>query len=877
MNEQSMDLLRAFGAVDEKIIEKTAPQEFSEASENESVTDKAPKERHIHKIIAGVVTFGSAAACIAVLSVLLPKLGDEKPSPGDPQQTTVTEVTTAPYTGISLNAAEITGTFTTETTVNTSTLTGEDEPKEGMDFKIVYNEESDTYGAYLSRVYLKSSSLVIPDEYYDPDTDKKYPVVGILNCFDNYHPQEITFPATMYDFNAYSLNKTPWMKNQLRDNGYVIVNGVLIGANPQDGILRVPDGVTMIAECAFDKDLASDHTVPRWLLKEVYIPASVKKISYCAFQNQPQLTTVHFSEGLEEIDLNAFCGCNSLSEMTLPKSLKKADAAFDDLIPWLREQKSPLFIGDCLLNGRFCTGDIVVPEGITKIDCYENENITSVVLPSTAENYSFYGCTNLSKIVIPENLRNIPCDVFMETPWLQKQKEKNPLVVINGCIVNTEGCKGDIVIPEGVTEMMPFTDNDEITSVSIPSTVKTICRDAFCNCTALKSVTISKGVEAIYPFAFYRCINLSDIKLPEGLLAIGERAFVGCRSLKEIRLPDGLKQIDEYAFSIPESDREGDNWKCSCISSVTIPDSLIYIGAGVFDGTSWMEQKRAENPLVVINNILIDGSQCKGDVVIPEGVTKIVDNAFSYNQEIVSVTLPDSLKQIGWCAFYGCSALKSVHLSEGLEEIGNCAFENCTALESFHLPDHAVSIGYDAFEDTKWIQELRNRKETMIAGGVLFNAKDVSGKYVIPENVHAIYGHAFENNTEVTEVVIPSTVKEFLGEYVFSGCNALKYVKIEEGMLDLPARCFTDCPLLERVELPYSLGTLGASFVNCPSIKEIWLSDRIDTVTDEYYWFMLEGLPDGIVIHRVAGTPGQWDMNDDGRYYFEEEDEGAGG
>ena len=907
MNERSMDLLRAISAVDESIIEKTAPQEFSEYSDVESVMDKAPKERRIHKIIAAAVTIGSAAACIAVLSVLLPKLGNEKPSPGDPLQTAettdVTEITTAPYTEITRDVTE-----TTETTVSTITQTDDNDTKEKMRFSAYYDEKTDTYSAWLTYAYSREDSLVIPETYDSPEYGKTVPVVGM-----DYHltfdctATEITFPASMHTFNIYELKQSIWMKEQLKKNEYVVVNGVLLGAAPKDGILRIPDGVTEIAERAFSVDEDSDTV----LLKEVYIPASVKTIGYSAFSYQSALTTVHLSEGLETIEMEAFRDCVSLTEMTLPKSLKTVDESVFNETAWAKNCKELYVCGNTALIGGQCSGDIVIPEGVTVIGRLGgNNNITSLVIPSTMknipnsafENYTnlksvvikegvefielcaFGGCTSLSSVSIPDSAEKIELNAFYDTPWIQKQKEKNPLVVINGCIVSIEGCKGDIVIPEGVTELVSFEDYDEITSVSIPSSVKKIGQYAFRNCTALKTVSISKGVETIYPCAFSGCINLSDINLPEGLLAIGENAFEACRSLKEIRLPEGLKQIDDHAFSTSEYKDEPDNWKrhlCSSLSSVTIPDSLTYIGKEVFDGTPWMEQKKAENSLVTVNGILLDGSQCKGDVVIPEGVKSIAEGAFQSNQKIVSVTMPDSVKEIGMYAFEGCTALKSLHLSEGLEQIDYYAFDVCTALESVHFPDHAVTIGYGAFDVTKWIEDLRNKKETFIAGGVLFTAKNVSGKYVIPENVHTIYGQAFANNTAITEVVIPSTVKEMLEENHFTGCTALKSVKIEEGMLDLPAHCFTDCPLLEHIELPYSMVAVDpVAFVNCPSVKEIWLSDRIDTDTEEYR-HMLEELPDGVVIHRRIGKPGQnteqQDFDNSGRYYFEDEDECTGG
>ena len=163
---------------------------------------------------------------------------------------------------------------------------------------------------------------------------------------------------------------------------------------------------------------------------------------------------------------------------------------------------------------------------------------------------------------------------------------------------------------------------------------------------------------------------------------IGELAFSDCILLSSVNISNGVKYIGGGAFM-----------GCDSLASISIPDSVTDIGAYAFTSTTWLEKRQQENPLVVINNILIDGKMCEGDVVIPDGVMYIGNGAFANCNFLDSITIPNSVVDIGDNAFLNCISLSSVTLSKNVREIGLQAFWGCNALMSVKIlnPDCGIS------------------------------------------------------------------------------------------------------------------------------------------------------------------------------------------
>lgn len=104
--------------------------------------------------------------------------------------------------------------------------------------------------------------------------------------------------------------------------------------------------------------------------------------------------------------------------------------------------------------------------------------------------------------------------------------------------------------------------------------------------------------------------------MSDNIVEIGTGAFESCVNLTSITIPNGAESIGRYAF-----------YKCKNLSDITITDSVENIGKSAFgeclEVTPWLEEKRKENPLVVVNSIVIDGYTCMAEVIIPENIQKL--------------------------------------------------------------------------------------------------------------------------------------------------------------------------------------------------------------------------------------------------------------
>lgn len=341
----------------------------------------------------------------------------------------------------------------------------------------------------------------------------------------------------------------------------------------------------------------------------------------------PQGMTGHLelAEGLQSLDYS-FNGCNYLTGVTIPASVCRVTPGYYDIFVNCRrletilvaEENSHFFAQDNILYSQspveiislpgVIQNSIVLPEGLKEIRTRQFENqgtLVRITLPSTLTYIdwdAFAGCTHLFEVINHSGLD-------ITGPWNSDHggigwyakvivDASNPEDAGSVGVNQTEdgflyasydqeywliaylGWEDTITLPEDL-EGQPY----HISyfrggkNIIIPGTVTSIDASAFAENLTLESVVIMDGVTYLGDFAFDFCRNLREVSIPGSIEQIYALTFQGCGKLAKVTLHEGIKAIGYGAF--------GD----TCLTDVSLPSSLIYIGADALPTLSLGERQ----------------------------------------------------------------------------------------------------------------------------------------------------------------------------------------------------------------------------------------------------------------------------------------------
>ncbi len=415
--------------------------------------------------------------------------------------------------------------------------------------------------------------------------------------------------------------------------------------------------------------------------------------------------------------------------------------------------------------------------------------------------------------------------------------EENPDFVINakGILTKYKGKAKVVTVPDGVTRIgsRAFDNNHRIEKVILPDTVTSIGRSAFRFCDKLKVVEANNlelleeeafwysGIETIdlsrvkviEATAFNGCKNLKDVDLGR-VEKIGNSAFSGCVLLTEVDLKS-VEEIGNTAFS-----------RCDNLATVTGFEHLKAWGDRPFHRTPFVEHyadNLGENPMLIINGILVLATDCSGVVTIPDEVKEIGGGAFA-GSKVTQVIIPEHITKIGNGAFSG-SELSSVNIPDGVKVIGANTFADTKNLLEIVLPDSVEEIGDGAFYYSS-IESINMPMSLKRIGNHAFDGANIT-VIILPEGVESIGDNAFANTSKLKTFSMKDSVTE-VGEYAFMD-SGVQDIRLSHNLTEIKSAMFAFCRELGNLTLPSSIEKVDSSiFVYARKSKIVTIPPWVD-------------------------------------------------
>ena len=626
------------------------------------------------------------------------------------------------------------------------------------------------------------------------------------------------------------------------EDGFVVLttdtDKILVDYVGENNFLRIPEGITSINQYVF---------VSNKELLGIVVPSTLTSIGTNAFYYADNLKFVFNASSLNIVK----------GKTTFGRIAEKAKYVYESTaqseFQMLENGMLVLVNGDTdkqIVDYSKDERDIVIPEGITKINSYsfydKDLSVLRIVLPSTLSQIEDYSFGNYAKLVEIYNQSNISIDkgygfggiatnalhIYRYGDSLIETDDKGFVTIsIDGekYLVDYVGEDKEIVIPGGITNIRAAFINTDIKGVIVPDTVNIVGNRAFANCETLESVI-----------------------LPDGLVGIENAAFSDCKSLSRIDVPSSVSYIWSGAFS------------GSGLTEFTIPSTLDELSYRIFSGCKSLKSIVIPSNIKTINSECFEDCESLTNVVIEEGVEEIMNSAFSGCSSLTNILIPNSVITLENYVFDDCTNLTDIQFGENslLTEIWSRTFgvnlynvsylTNNDLLKRYRItiPSNVTSISSDAFYKNYHLAEIYNKSSVNITlgsgagqyavriygpedtgsnlytddnGFVIVDGDEPNTKFlidyvgsasdiIIPEGITHIHSYAFWTNLNINSIVLPSTVID-IGDYAFYRCRNLIEVSFNDednsALSTIGAYAFYGCSGLQKIIIPKTVSSIG--------------------------------------------------------------------
>ena len=566
---------------------------------------------------------------------------------------------------------------------------------------------------------------------------------------------------------------------------------------------------------------------------KIVIPENIDSIGDYTFYNCSHIQSITLHDDIY-LDKTSFLGCDSIASITITTPSIEAYCQ-SSLNNNLYKYGLKTATRNILVDNEDITL-LIIPESISSISeylFYNCSTITSLIIPENIESIgygAFYGCEKLEAIYQTSSTPpTIDTYAFTSLPVCY---------IPYGSLTAYENSTWKKQVSRFVEE--PITGYQIYYTSSDGNVVTPSAADAF-NATIMSNVyengqgiiTFNGFVYAIKAEAFSNCSNLTSITIPVSIKQIENQAFANCSAL-------GVVEVE--STTPPTLGTE---------AFTSAPTCYIPCGTKHFyEASTWANQV-SEFVEEECNGYQIIYTTTDGNIVTPSETVdfgaKIISNVYEFGQGIMTFDAPVT----HMAGFSNCNTLTSITIPESVTTVGGSCFGNCSSLTSIvwnakHVEQVKWGGGswlgaplpaYDMFEG------VRSQITSFVFGESVEYIPDYLCYYmenlreiIIPESVQGIGTYAFSRCSALTSAVIGNNVKT-IGEHAFSYCSSLTSTTIGKSVITIGEEAFRDCSALTSIVIPDSvLAIENSTFFNCSALTSVTLNNSLISIYD--YAFM---------------------------------------
>ncbi len=318
--------------------------------------------------------------------------------------------------------------------------------------------------------------------------------------------------------------------------------------------------------------------------------------------------------------------------------------------------------------------------------------------------------------------------------------------------------------------------------------------------------------------AFWDCEEITSVTLPNTIKSIGYSAFQSCVNLASLVIPNTVTTIEPHAFYYVayveyhgEAEDAWNNWWGARSLN------------GYKDGYLVYSDESKTTLLACLPN-------AEGAIDIPNSVTIISEAAFYSCKNVTSITMSDNVDSIAQNAFTDCYNLRSITLSNNIREISRQAFQGCNALEAITIPNNVTKIGEYAFVDCYRVKSVVIPEGVKILEGHAFAWCSALKEVIIPSTVDSMGRCIFYSDYNLSIIHNNATTPQNILENVFYNVDKYSCIlcvpeEAEEAYRN--AEVWKD---FLRINPNYTPTNLHAE----PGFRKVTLSWEVDDEADNY-------------------------------------------